>query len=102
MTKIIDSLIADLKRYSPEKVILFGSQARGEADQFSDIDIVIIKETRKRFLERLKEVALLLRSSLPSINVFVYNRKEFDRLKNTDNPFIAQVLKEGRVIYEKT
>lgn len=93
-------IVSDLKKYSPQKIILFGSRARGEEDQFSDFDILVIKETQKRFLERLREVALLLRATLPSINVFVYNLKEFETMKRLRNPFIERVLKEGKVVYE--
>ena len=36
-------LMEDLKAYQPEKVILFGSAARGDVDSYSDLDVVIIK-----------------------------------------------------------
>ena len=42
--------------YKPEKIILFGSFAYGEPDEESDIDLLIIKKTRKPFFERLYEV----------------------------------------------
>lgn len=100
MSDLITDLITDLKRYSPQKVILFGSRAKGEADQFSDLDILIIKKTKKRFLERLREVALLLRSTLPSVDLFVYNQEELRRMQKQENPFIVKALKEGKVIYE--
>ena len=45
--KCIDLIIEDLKKYEPEKIILFGSFARGEIDEYSDIDLVIIKNEKK-------------------------------------------------------
>lgn len=100
MKRLLSKIVSDLKKYSPEKIILFGSRARGEADEFSDFDILILKETEKRFLERLREAALLLRNTLPPINLFVYNSKEFKNMKQIKNSFIERVLKEGKVIYE--
>lgn len=100
MSKVIAQIVSDLKKYCPQKIILFGSQARGEADQFSDFDIVVIKETKKRFLERLREVALLLRDPPGPLNVFVYSPKEFEEMKALRNPFIERVLREGKIIYE--
>ncbi|MEM3507047.1 MAG: nucleotidyltransferase domain-containing protein [Candidatus Bathyarchaeia archaeon] len=46
-----------IKNYQLEKIILFGSYVTGEVDELSDIDLVIIKDTNKKFIERLIEVA---------------------------------------------
>lgn len=100
MKRLLSKIVSDLKKYSPDKIILFGSQARGEVDRFSDFDILILKETEKRFLERLREAALLLRNTLPPVNLFVYNSKEFKNMKQIKNSFIERVLKEGKIIYE--
>lgn len=100
MKSLLSQIVSDLKKYSPDKIILFGSQARREADRFSDFDILVLKETKKRFLERLREAILLLRNTLPPVNLFVYNSKEFKNMKQVKNPFIQKALKEGKVLYE--
>ena len=46
----IRKVIESLRIYDPERVIVFGSVARGQADVFSDLDIVVIKETDERFV----------------------------------------------------
>lgn len=56
LERIMHTLIT---QYQPEKVILFGSMADGTVGEWSDIDLVIIKDTPLPFLQRLKEVALL-------------------------------------------
>jgi predicted nucleotidyltransferase len=90
-----------LKRYDPEKIILFGSYAREDFDLESDIDFVVIKRTEKRFIERLLEVAGLLENELGKVDVFVYTPEEFERMIEWGNPFIERVLKEGKMVYEK-
>ncbi len=100
MERKIAQLIEDLKPYNPEKIILFGSAAREDSDEYSDMDVVVIKKTNKRFLERLIETAEMIRPSLGPIDVFVYTPEEFGRMKEWDSPFIEEVLKEGRIIYE--
>ena len=90
-----------LKEYQPEKIILFGSYARGQTDEYSDLDFVLIKKTDKRFLERLIEVAKLIDNDLGDVDVFVYTPEEFERMIEWGNPFIEWVLKEGRILYEK-
>ena len=44
-------MLEELKTYAPERVILFGSHARGDTHQGSDIDVLIIKETERKFLD---------------------------------------------------
>jgi predicted nucleotidyltransferase len=89
------------KKYEPEKIIVFGSYVHGEVDEYSDLDFVVIKETSKRFLERLIDVAKLIDDELGQVDVFVYTPEEFQRMIEWKNPFIESVLKEGRVVYEK-
>jgi len=57
-------VIECIKKYDPERIILFGSCARREEDRYSDLDLVIIKRTDERFLERLVAVAKLLEPEL--------------------------------------
>ena len=90
-----------LRPYDPEKVIVFGSYARGDIDEYSDIDLVIIKKTKKRFLQRLIEVAKLIDNELGNVDVLVYTPAEFERMIEYENSFIETVLKEGKIIYEK-
>lgn len=68
----IQQLLEALKPYEPERVYLFGSWARGEADVLSDLDVVVIKSTDRPFLERLREVARLLPLALGGVDVLLY------------------------------
>lgn len=90
-----------IKRYDPEKIIIFGSYARGEVDEYSDLDFVVIKKTRKRFIRRLIDVAMLIDEGMGKVDVFVYTPKEFKEMVKKGNPFIERVLKEGKVVYQK-
>lgn len=95
----VQKVVRCLKRYNPERIIIFGSCARGDADEQSDVDVVVIKQTDKRFLERLIEVAKYLDNDLGKVDVFVYTREEFEEMRQRGNPFIEKVVSEGRVIY---
>ena len=93
-------LLDQLEQYNPEKVILFGSRATDSSDSYSDIDLVIIKRTRKHFLDRTREVINIIKPNY-AIDIFVYTPKEFQKMISEGNPFLESVLKEGDVIYEK-
>lgn len=86
--------------YNPEKVILFGSFVNGKVRRWSDIDLVIIKETKEPFLDRIKEVILLLRPKV-GMDVLVYTPKEFESLCETRAFFKNEICLKGRIIYER-
>lgn len=97
----LEIVLEGLKKYNPEKIILFGSSARGEIDEYSDLDLVVIKKTHKRFVKRLVEVANLIDSDVGKVDVFVYTPKEFEEMRKRENPFIEKVIKEGKIVYAK-
>ncbi len=91
-------LVNLLKDYDPEQIILFGSRARGEADEYSDYDIIVIKRTDKPFMERLKDMIPYLIEFGRSAEILVYTPEEFKRMSKIGLGFIVQ--KEGIIIYE--
>lgn len=96
----VKKIVNALKPYDPERIILFGSAARGDADADSDIDIAIIKNTRARFLDRLERVYDLIDLDC-AMDALVYTPKEFAEMQARENPFIESVLREGITIYER-
>lgn len=89
-----------MREYDPERIILFGSHARRDADEYSDLDLVVIKETEERFLDRLKRVFDLIDPDF-ALDILVYTPQEFARMVEEGNQFLERVLEEGVIIYEK-
>jgi predicted nucleotidyltransferase len=102
LAEALDNILQVLTaEYHPEKVILFGSMANAEVDEWSDLDLVIVKETSKPFLQRLREVALLCRAQV-SVDFLVYTPPEFAQMIADRNPFILEeVIRKGRVLYKR-
>jgi uncharacterized protein len=89
-----------VSEYAPERIILFGSLANETVREWSDLDVVIIKETAKPFLQRMREVALLCRPSV-GVDFLVYTPREFAQMIADKNPFLLEeVLRKGKVVYE--
>lgn len=87
------------EQYRPQKVLLFGSLASGETGEWSDLDLVIIKETEKRFLDRTKEVMQLLRPRI-GVDILVYTPAEYERLSR-ERAFVRdEIAGKGKVLYE--
>lgn len=88
--------------YQPEKVILFGSYAWGEPTRDSDVDLLIIKKTKERHIDRaikVREIVDKENREVP-LEVLVYTPKELkQRLKARDG-FIKTILSKGEVVYE--
>ena len=98
--RIVD-ILAD--QYTAEKIILFGSRARGTATKDSDVDLIVIKKTKVPFLKRMREVAKILSDAniSQSADVLVYTPEEFAALSKRWNPFFHRILKEGKIVYGK-
>ena len=96
--RILDSL---LKGYRPKKVILFGSYAYGEPTEDSDIDLLIVKNTDKRPIDRWVEVKRILRDSSRTVPVspLVYTEQEIEGRMAVKDFFIQEVLEKGEVLY---
>lgn len=90
-----------IKKYSPEKIILFGSLAVGNIHEWSDIDLVIIMDTQERFIQRLHDIRMLVQPN-ESVDFIVYTPKEVEKmLKEQRLFFIEEILNKGKVLYEK-
>jgi predicted nucleotidyltransferase len=97
--KEVRSLVKQIKqRYSPEKIILFGSAAKGKIHKTSDIDMLIIKKTRRRFIDRISDVLLCCDYSIP-FEPLVYTPNEIKKCISAGDYFIQDILYQGKVLY---
>jgi len=95
------AIVSSYKKLNPVKIILFGSWCRDEEDKYSDVDIIVIYETKKRFLDRLEELYLMW--DIPvAFDILAYTSLEFEKMLKEENPFIKRINREGEVIYERT
>jgi predicted nucleotidyltransferase len=97
----IQRIVQALQPYGAERVYLFGSTARGEADALSDLDLVIIKATDRPFLDRLRDVAALLPGDVGGVDIFVYSPDEFRTMVAQGNAFAEMVLEEGHLVHDR-
>jgi len=88
--------------YQPEKIILFGSYADGTAKESSDIDLLLVKQTNEIPVDRAITVRKSLRSFLFPMDILVYTPEEIENLKGSKYSFVSQVLKSGKIIYERS
>ena len=101
--KIIQAMVQKLIiEYAPKKMILFGSHAYGSPTPDSDIDILIIKETSERFIDRWVTVQRILTGLHPSIPVetLVLTPHEIRTRLAIGDQFIKEIIEKGEVLYD--
>ena len=88
------------QKHRVRQAIVFGSLARGEASRRSDLDLIVIRDTNARFLERYGELWREIVQAVPErdVDAFIYTPQELACMAH--RPFIATALREGRMIYE--
>jgi predicted nucleotidyltransferase len=98
LEKELERILPLLINLGVKKVILFGSLSVGKVHRSSDIDLVVVRESNQRFLERLDELYQAVKPNY-GIDLFVYTPEEFEEMSVT-NLFLKKAIKEGRLLYE--
>ena len=80
------------------KIILFGSFARGDFHENSDVDLIIVGKFQERFFKRIGKVIDLAPKGL-IIEPLVYNEEEIENMITDENPFILNALSEGIILF---
>ncbi len=93
---VVDRLVTD---YDPDRIILFGSRASGLESEESDYDLLIVKPTEVRPVERRSAVNRLLQDRQIALDLHVYTPDEVWRLYAGGSPLIEEVVETGRVLY---
>lgn len=87
------------REFHPEKIILFGSHARGEAQPDSDVDLlVIMPRNGKEHHEQAAEIHLKCHPGFP-IDVLIRTRQEFQERLSMRDWFMRDIAREGKVLH---
>jgi predicted nucleotidyltransferase len=104
--KLNEVITESLSRIAnPQQLILFGSQARGTANQDSDVDLLVIaSKDRWKTSSRLNEISRL-RRALPRIgfpvDILLFTPSEVEHWRNAQNHVVYEALHHGVVLYER-
>ena len=100
MRDLEDKIIETFRPFKPERIILFGSMARTDHDEESDVDVIVVYETDKRFLDRLEE--LYSSWNIPkAVDILAYTPAEYEKM-STESAFMQRILSEGKILYERS
>lgn len=100
LNKEIQNIVEQLIRmYKPDKIILFGSLVSGKINKGSDIDLFIIKDDVPTLgVERVRQLDKLIKYKIAT-DFIVYKHQEVEECLKIGDPFIQNILSEGKVLY---
>ena len=95
---VVRTIIA---RFNPRRIILFGSQGRGDAGEQSDLDLFVEMETDLPKHERARRIRRAFDPYPCAMDIIVYTPAETARWAQAPASLVAMVLREGRTLYER-
>jgi uncharacterized protein len=91
-----------VEHFQPERVILFGSQARGDTDRDSDVDLLIVMAGPIDRRETAAQIRRTLRDIPVAKDIVVTTGEEIARRGHLIGPVLRPALREGKVLYERS
>ncbi len=99
---LLREMVVRIRRaLNPERIILFGSRARGEGGSRSDYDLLVIQESDLPRYRRSVPVYPALADLPVEVDVVVYTPREVQEWSPVPQAFVSTAIREGRVIYER-
>jgi predicted nucleotidyltransferase len=84
----------------PKYIILFGSQARGDASEDSDFDVMVVEPEIANRGEEMVRLGRLLRSLNVAVDLLVVSAEKFEYWRDTPGNVYFEAASEGRILYE--
>lgn len=88
--------------HMPIKVIVFGSYARGEADEESDLDLMVVEEELPDPVGEYNRIRDAIGQIGTGVDLLIYTRKEFERRANWSSSPVFDAVRQGKVLYERS
>ena len=98
LRRIVDTIVTN---FDPDKVVLFGSRARGNAGVDSDYDICILKRNVGHRRKLAQGVYRSLYGTGLAVDVIVESPELFDELKDTPGLIYREIARYGEILYDR-
>ena len=89
-----------IEHLKPERIILFGSLTDKPLHEWSDIDLVIVQQTKLPFFERTKQALQLIRPKV-GVDLLIYTPEEFSSLLKERCFFRDEIMVRGKVLHAR-
>lgn len=100
--RLLDEMVDRIRdAMEPERIVLFGSRARGTAREDSDFDLLVVKESSEPRYRRSAPLYTRLADLPVEVEIVVYTPEEVLDWSNVPQAFVSTALREGKVLYER-
>lgn len=110
--EVLQDIVDATRQVFPvRKILLFGSCARGDAHQHSDLNLCVVvaqdpeqpleEWPSKSWLYRAAKLTQRISSAELAVDPYVFTEGEFEALREREHPLVGQILGEGRIVYEQ-
>ena len=86
------------ERFQASQIVLFGSGVSGPVSEWSDLDLVVVRETPLRFLDRIGELLAALKPEV-GVDFLVYTPQEWRAMSKTNRFVREEIIGKGKVLY---
>ena len=99
---LVERTVARLIRaFAPERIVLFGSHAKGRAGERSDFDLLVVAALDGKAGIHQRRARQLAADCFPSVDVVFATPAEIDAADEAKSPFLASILGSGIMIYQR-
>ncbi len=95
ISRIVNKIIENVK---PEKIILFGSYAKGKPTRHSDLDLCVVIKDNQNI--RISDIRKLFRGWQIPLDIIVYSNSDIIKWKNVKQAFPTVIVRTGKILYE--
>jgi predicted nucleotidyltransferase len=98
--KAIDQVVQQIvEKFKPQKIILFGSYARGDPRPESDVDMLVVMDTPLKDVHQAIQICQQIEYRF-GLDLIVYTAEHLKERFEMNDWFVRDMLKEGKVLYE--
>ena len=90
-----------VERFHPDRIILFGSHAKGKASNDSDLDLLVVMSVEGSRRSKANEIDLALADRIVPVDVIVVTPDQFERQRDVMGTIVREAVREGKTVYER-
>ena len=90
-----------VEKFRAEKIVLFGSYAKGVPHRDSDVDLLVVMDSKEPMSQRIRRVTEVAKVRFLPMDIVVRTPAEIDERLAKGDFFIADILSTGKVLYQR-